>query len=327
MSKDYKGPKLKKIIITVLVFLGLLFAVLGSMIAFSSPTSPPTLESVAAPFRNVDFSKLPPLIYYTARDGANLSYRAYTTPGATRTVVLIHGSSGSCISMHPLGSFLRNNGLNAYALDIRGHGDSGTKGYIDYIGQLEDDLEDFVNKELEGNTSAVLTGFSSGGGFVLRFAGSDRQKLFSQYVLLSPYIGVDSPTARPDNGGWTDISVPRYEAIAFLGPIGEKLFGNLPVVAFAIDMKNIQFHTVKYSFRLSRNFCPHDDYESDIINAKQPMTVLVGDKDEIFISKEFKPLFAELRPQTKVIIVPGATHVTLTIGQPGMNAVLKAVSP
>ena len=36
-------------------------------------------------------------------------------------------------------------GYTAYALDIRGHGASGTKGHIAYIGQLEDDMEDFVH--------------------------------------------------------------------------------------------------------------------------------------------------------------------------------------
>jgi non-heme chloroperoxidase len=35
-------------------------------------------------------------------------------------------------------------GFTTYALDIRGHGGSGDKGQIGYIGQLEDDLTDFM---------------------------------------------------------------------------------------------------------------------------------------------------------------------------------------
>ena len=35
-------------------------------------------------------------------------------------------------------------GCETYAVDIRGHGGSGTRGDITYIGQLEDDLADLV---------------------------------------------------------------------------------------------------------------------------------------------------------------------------------------
>ena len=30
----------------------------------------------------------------------------------------------------------------------------------------------------------------------------DRQKLFSNYLLLSPFIGQTAPTYRPNSGGW-----------------------------------------------------------------------------------------------------------------------------
>jgi alpha-beta hydrolase superfamily lysophospholipase len=53
---------------------------------------------------------------------------------------------------------------------LRGHHNSGRSGDIDYIGQLEDDLADFVAvlRPLHPNASFTLIGFSSGGGFVLR---------------------------------------------------------------------------------------------------------------------------------------------------------------
>ncbi len=57
---------------------------------------------------------------------------------------------------------------------------------------------------------ATLAGFSSGGGFALRFAGSDRQKLFSNYLLLSPFISQNAPTYRPNSGGWVSVGLPRF---------------------------------------------------------------------------------------------------------------------
>ncbi len=41
--------------------------------------------------------------------------------------------------MHALAEALRTAGVTAYVLDIRGHGGSGRRGDIDYIGQIDDD--------------------------------------------------------------------------------------------------------------------------------------------------------------------------------------------
>src|SRR5207249_5267849 len=79
--------------------------------------------------------------------GTKLAFRAYPAAGGAvkGSVVLLHGSSASSSSMHLMGKGFAAAGYAAYTLDIRGHGKSGTKGHIAYIGQLEDDLEDFVH--------------------------------------------------------------------------------------------------------------------------------------------------------------------------------------
>ena len=182
MMKQRLMKKLLLILVTVVIVFVL---IIGVMIAIPPPKSLPPLEAIAAPFRSVDFSKVPDLHYYTARDGSKLAYREYLKQDAKQVVVLAHSSSGSGLSMHPLAEYLQKQGMAVYSLDIRGHGNSGRKGDIDYIGQLEDDMEDFVNQVLKQH-EATLAGFSLGGGFVLRFAAGSRQKLFRRYVLLSP---------------------------------------------------------------------------------------------------------------------------------------------
>ena len=104
--------------------------------------------------------------------------------------------------MHPLAQALAAQGFTVDALDMRGHGDSGKRGQINYIGQLEDDIADFVKAVPHAGPSTLL-GFSSGGGFVLRFAASAQQTLFDRYVLLSPYLHYNAPTAKPNNGNWS----------------------------------------------------------------------------------------------------------------------------
>jgi len=128
MKSNTKHRTIKKLAWLLSGAIAVILVTFESMIAFFPPHSPPPLEAIAAPFRSVDFSEVPQLSRYLARDGTHLAYRAYLTPNATQKVVLIHGSSGSSLSMHPLAEFLKKQGMTAYALDIRGHGDSGQKG-------------------------------------------------------------------------------------------------------------------------------------------------------------------------------------------------------
>ena len=129
---------------------------------------------------------------------------------------MVHGSSGSSGgTIHALAQALAARGVETYALDIRGHGASGTRGDIGYVGQLEDDLADFVAVVRKTVPSAPLTliGHSSGGGFALRVAGSPIQNLFARTVLLAPYLGYDAPTNRPNSGGWASADIPRILAL------------------------------------------------------------------------------------------------------------------
>jgi alpha-beta hydrolase superfamily lysophospholipase len=227
--------------------------------------------------------------------------------------------------MHALAVYLQKEGMNTYTLDVRGHGDSGHKGDIAYIGQLEDDLEDFVNQVLKGKQDVTLVGFSAGGGFVLRFAGSSRQKLFVRYLLLAPFLRHDAPTTRPNNGNWAKVNIPRIIGLSLLGPIGEKWLGHLPVIAFAVDPKTAQYQTATYSYRLWSNFGPHYNYKADMKAVKQPLTVLIGKDDELFYPQKYLPVFAGSQPHAEITIVPGAGHITLTTEPHGLSAIAEAV--
>lgn len=146
------------------------------------PSAPPPMKSIVEPFQTVSLAKLPALKQYTARDGTRLAYRYYPADSgvAKGSVVLLHGSGASSRSMHVIAREFAEAGFAAYALDVRGHGASGKNGDIAYVGQLEDDLADFV-EAVEPAGPATLVGFSSGGGFALRFAGSQRQEMFAGY--------------------------------------------------------------------------------------------------------------------------------------------------
>ncbi len=171
--------KSKTLLLSIGLPVALLAVALAAAIILGGPGVPPPMPSINDPFKGVSFASLPALSRFTARDGVPLAYRAYAlniTP-ARGSVVLMHGSSASSNSMHPMAHAFAQAGYAVFALDIRGHGESGTKGRIAYVGELEDDLEDFV-KAVSPPRPATLAGFSAGGGFAMRVAGSPRQRLF-----------------------------------------------------------------------------------------------------------------------------------------------------
>ena len=297
---------------------------LGGMIAFGTAEAPPPLASVYDNVRCIDQSGLPPLQRYTARDSTPLAYRAYPG-GGERIAVLVHGSTGMSNAMNALAKALNADGATVYALDMRGHGASGRRGDIDYMGQLDDDLVDFMAEIRPRHPGArfALIGFSSGGGYALRIAGGRHGDLFDGYLLLAPYLGYRSPTSRPDGGGWAAPYIPRIIALSFLDRLGIHWFEGLPIVAFARRPDPAQ-PVPTYSFRLALNFAPHLDYLGDFRNAKKPIAVLVGATDDEMVADAYAPLLRSVRPNLPAEVIPGVGHLGMTIDPPALAAVRAA---
>jgi hypothetical protein len=84
-------------------------------VAFGGPSQPKPMQSINNPFRTVDFSDMPGIKRFSARDGVQLTYRYYmsNTQQSKGSVVLIHGSSASSNSMHPMAKAFARSGFNA----------------------------------------------------------------------------------------------------------------------------------------------------------------------------------------------------------------------
>lgn len=299
---------------------------IGLALLTGGPAQLAPMASVNDPFRDIDYTGLPPVSYFASRNGDRLAYRLYAAGGSAprNVVVLVHGSSASSKSMHPMAKAFAAAGHPTYALDIRGHGDSGPKGHIDHVGQLEDDLEDFV-KKIGIAPTATLAGFSSGGGFVLRVAGSAKQDLFANYLLLSPFIHQGAPTSRPGDRGWVSIGIPRTVALTILDGLGITLFNHLPVVRFALNDEAKAFLTPQYSIALAQNFRPQSDYAANIRAANRPMAVVAGKDDELFRAGRFAALFSAEGKAVPVEIVPDTGHIALILKPEAIKAAIRAV--
>ncbi len=302
---------------------GVVALLLAGLIA-SPLWRPPELTSISDSRKSVDFSSLPALERFQARDGTALGFRHYPPTGAAtgRAAIVIHGSSGSSgTTIHALSGALAAHGVEVYAMDIRGHGASGTRGDIGYVGQLEDDLGDFVAVVRRTTPSAPLTliGHSAGGGFALRVAASPIQNLFDRTVLLAPYLGYSAPTNRPNSGGWASADIPRILGLLALRKLGIDCCDALPVLAFAVPPNSQKILTATYSDRLMRNFANHPDFRADLAAATKPLTIIAGADDELMLPDRYVEAVRGLSHPVDVKLIEGVNHM-------GIVSAPKAVS-
>jgi alpha-beta hydrolase superfamily lysophospholipase len=295
---------------------------LAGMIAWPV-RQPPELASISDARKSIDFSSLPAVERFQARDGTDLAYRHYSvpTPATDRIAIVVHGSSGSSRgAIHMLSGALAARGVETYAVDIRGHGGSGTRGDLRYLGQLEDDLADLVGEIRKVHPLAPLTliGHSSGGGFALRVAGSPIQNLFARTVLLAPYLGYDAPSTRPDAGGWASPDIPRFIALSVLRGIGIAFAESLPTIAFAVPPDSAKVLTATYSYRLMRNFAASTDFRKDLAAATKPITIFSGAADELMLSGKYQEAVGN---RATIRIIEGINHMGI-VGNPAAVSVI-----
>jgi pimeloyl-ACP methyl ester carboxylesterase len=312
-----------------LAVVGVLVLVVSGMLAIPVK-SPPPLASIHAGAQAIGHEGRPELSRFQARDGTWLAYRLYPAQNGARDrlVILAHGSSASSDEMHVVARSLAENGVNAVAIDARGHGASGTRGDIAYIGQLDDDMTDLVGELRKSYADAQLTliGHSSGGGFALRIAAGPVGALFDRFVLLAPYLGYSAPTNRPAEkaGRWAEPDIPRILALAFLRVIGIDWAQSLPVIAFANAPEAAKFVTSRYSFRLLTDYGPPPDWEGALRKTAARIDVIAGDSDELMDAAAYKSVLPPLG--VHVVLLPNVDHMGVVYQPAALAAILETTA-
>jgi alpha-beta hydrolase superfamily lysophospholipase len=318
-----------RLLSAALSLLGLL--ALAFVAAIATPlTAPPPLESIYKTVLAVDRSDMPEVSRFQARDGTELAYRRYAPRAAAinRIAIVVHGSSGGSPSVHALSKSLAGRGIETYAIDARGHGLSGTRGDIAYVGQLEDDLADLVAEIRRNNASGpiVLLGHSAGGGFALRVAASPIQQLFARTILLAPYLGYTAPTNRPNSGGWANADIPRYIGIRLLQKVGIECCDALPVLAFAVRPNSQRFQTGVYSYRLTANFAVDRDYRRNLDAATRPVTIIAGKDDELMLAENYAEAVRGVSRPVNVKLIDGVDHMGIVSDPAAVSAITDDVA-
>jgi alpha-beta hydrolase superfamily lysophospholipase len=310
-----------KAVVWGLAIIGFAGLVLGALIA-SPLRRPPELTSISTTARAVDRSSMPAIERFQARDGTVLGFRHYPAraPASAQVAIVVHGSSGSSVAVHALAKGLAEHGVETYAPDIRGHGASGTRGDIVYLGQLEDDLADLTGLIRKTSPAAPLTliGHSSGGGFALRIAGSSLQNLFQRTLLLAPYLGYDAPSSRQNAGGWASPDIPRFLGLTVLRRLGIVCCESLPTIAFAVAPDSSAILASTYSYRLMRNFGSSPDYREDLSAATRPVAVFAGAADELMYPDKYSDAVGQ---RASVTLIDGVNHMGIVSDPRAVSAI------
>lgn len=306
----------------------LLGIAIAALVTWGGPSDPQPLESIRASVAKRDRSRAPTPVVWNARDGTTMAYRVHESTVAdqrdVRVAVLIHGSVGSSLEMHEVATALSAAGWTCVAPDLRGHGASGVRGDLSYVGQLEDDFADFVQllDRRFPHARRVLIGHSAGGGFALRLARLPSARRFDGLVLMAPFLGVDAPTIKPQ-GGWASVGVGRLIGLQAMGKLGIHAFDHLPVVSFAVAPEVASSLTPRYSYRLMQNFGPNADWRRDVSDLRLPTAVLVGTRDELFYADRFTDVFGH---RAEVRLLDDIDHMGITGEPAALCAVVEAVN-
>lgn len=297
-----------------------LFAGLVAVIAFDAPVNPveDQADLPASTVSAIQTRDLPPRLFVKARDGAPIAYRLYGGR-SDRAIVLVHGSTGTSADMNEVAKALQAGGATVYSLDLRGHGGSGLgSGQVSYVGQLDDDLQDFL-KGIgldKPDTHRTMAGFSMGGGFVLRTASSPNSNQFEAYLAISPYIPNDTSFSLDGRGYWVNLAKPRILALHALEAIGLPWFQYLIVASYHRICASDDICSPRYSYGLRMSLHLHGDAQVALARIDKPTRFISGGGDQ--------PVLDAFNPRIRTISAGDVDHVEMVRSPESLKAIVAA---
>jgi non-heme chloroperoxidase len=250
----------------------------------------------------------------TTKDGTQVYYKDW---GVGQPVVFSHGWPLNADSWEAQMMFLATNGYRCIAHDRRGHGRSSQPWNGNDMDTYADDLSELI--ETLNLKSAVLIGFSAGGGEVARYIGRHGTKRVAKAALISAVPPLMLKTAA--NSGGLPIEVfdgIRNGAIADRSQLYKDLAGgpffgaNRPgakVSQGMIDAFWLQGMQAghKNTFDCIKAFS-ETDFTEDLRKFDVPTLILHGDDDQIVPVDAAALRSSKLVKNATLKIYAGAPH-------------------
>ena len=266
----------------------------------------------------------------TVKDGTQLYFKDW---GTGQPVVFSHGWPLSADSWEAQMLFLAAHGYRCIAHDRRGHGRSSQPWTGNDMDTYADDLSELIEKlDLK---SAVLIGFSAGGGEVTRYIGRHGTKRLAKAALISavPPLMLKTP-ANPLGLPLEVFDKIRSASLAdrsqfYRDLAGGPFFGaNRPGTKVSQGMIDSFWRQGmqaghKNTFDCIKAFS-ETDFTGDLKKFDVPTLIIHGDDDQIVPIGAAGQRSAQLVKQATLKIYPGAPHGLADTHKDQLNADLLA---
>ena len=250
----------------------------------------------------------------TTKDGTEIYYKDW---GVGQPVVFSHGWPLTADSWESQMFFLASNGYRCIAHDRRGHGRSSQPFEGNEMNTYADDLAALIEHlDLQ---SAVLIGFSTGGGEVARYIGRHGTRRVAKAVLISSVPPLMIKTDANPGGLPKDVfdgfraSFLADRSQFFKDVASGPFFGfNRPGANISqgmIDSWWLQGMTSghKNTYECIEAFS-ETDFTEDLTKFDVPTLVIHGDDDQVVPIDTSGRASAKIVPNAKLIVYPGAPH-------------------
>jgi non-heme chloroperoxidase len=249
---------------------------------------------------------------YTARDGTILPYRYFAGPSDV-ALVFLHGITEPSLYLSAMGRYLADKGLaTVYLPDLRGYGTNPIRrGDIDYIGQLDDDIEDLFRhvQTRQPGARIVFGGHSAGGATALRQTVRTIHKDVHAFLLLAPALSPSSPLDRKDKLlNDSKVDIPKYALLMALNAVGIHRWDDTVVYRRLTPKERLHgTESCDLSYRLALSRMVGSDYAKHLSRLTKPTFVLIGEDDEVFRAEAYEPLYRR-HCSADVRLLPGHNH-------------------
>ena len=241
-------------------------------------------------------------------DGTRLAYRTWPVSGANITFAVVHGLGEHSGRYERFARGMAKHGMEVYALDLRGHGQSaGQRGHVDSWSQWVDDAASFIG-HVEGKAAneVVPLGHSFGGAVLLSTVLAGRLPRSRRFVVSSPALiaKVAVPGWKISLGNFTSGIAPR---LSLSNEVDPKAVSRIPEVVEAYRSDPLVHSKIS-----SRTFTEWQKATKDILaraeEIKQPFLIVAGADDQLIDPQGSEALHAKAAKLSELHILSGRYH-------------------
>jgi len=252
-------------------------------------------------------SGAPTIDFVQSADGTKLAFRKWPIANASLTLAVLHGLGEHSGRYERFAWGMAPFGVETYAVDLRGHGDSaGQKGHVDSWSQWIDDAAAFFSHvESQVSGEVVPLGHSFGGAVMLSAVLAGRVPHARRFVLSSPALKlkVAVPSWKASLGKMTSRLAPR---LTMNNEVDARTISRIPEVVEAYRTDPL-VHS-KISSRMFTEW--QRAAEDDLARAgeiKIPFLIVAG-SDDALVDPEGSRRLHDRAPTSELHIFEGRYH-------------------